>query len=68
LQLLADWHGSSNPPQAAALKACRAALHDEIDGETARSIFEAFAKRTGILLEKDLQVSGPPEVQPHTVH
>lgn len=47
---LNDW-----PPEqrsaahATALKACRAALTGEIDAETARGTFSAFARRVGIL-------------------
>lgn len=50
LDILSDWPGGRNPSQAAALNACRAALAGELDEETARGVFEAFARRTGILM------------------
>lgn len=45
--MAATYHG---PSQGAAVKACRAAMAGEIDAETARGVFEAFARSKGILL------------------
>ena len=48
--LLAEWPGyRQSDAYKVAMRACRAALAGEIDAETARSTFVAFAKRTGIL-------------------
>lgn len=47
-QVLLDWLGDS-PEQKSAMRACRAALAGEIDAETARGVFLAFARRRGIL-------------------
>ena len=52
-QLLLEWRGHS-PEQTAALTACKAALADEIDAETARGVFVAFARRKDILIEDGL--------------
>ena len=67
-QLLTDWHGGRNPAHAAALNTCRAALADEVDAEIVRSVFEAFARRTGILVPKLVQTSPLSEPQRHTFH
>jgi Protein of unknown function (DUF982)/ROS/MUCR transcriptional regulator protein len=48
-QFLTDWAGNS-PEQRAALRACRAALVGDIDPETARGIFVAFAEKKDLLL------------------
>ncbi len=53
-RLLSDWPGGNNPAQAAALNACRAALAAEIEVETARDIFEAFARRSGLLVPETI--------------
>jgi hypothetical protein len=48
--LLSDWPcGQRDPAHAVALNACKAALAREIDSETARSAFAAFASKKGIL-------------------
>ncbi len=68
-QLLSDWPGGSNPAQAAALNACRAALAGEIEVETARDIFEAFARRSGILIPEVIySKSEAPGPQPNVLH
>jgi hypothetical protein len=49
--LLNDWPSSSrNAAFTTALNACRAALAGEIDAETARSTFVAFARRHDLLV------------------
>src|SRR6187551_1129200 len=40
-----------NPAHATALNACKAALMDLIEPETARATFEAFARRNDLLVE-----------------
>ncbi len=52
-QMLLSWHGNS-PEQKAALRACKAALAGDVDAETARGVFVAFARRKDILLEDEL--------------
>ena len=47
--MAATCHGAARE---AALKACRAAMAGEIDAGTARGMFEAFARRKGILLNE----------------
>jgi hypothetical protein len=49
-QFATDWCGNS-PEQKAAIRACRAALAGDIDAETARGIFAAFARKKDILIE-----------------
>lgn len=49
-QFATDWCGNS-PEQKAAIRACRAALVGDIDAETARGIFAAFARKKDILVE-----------------
>ncbi|RVD55668.1 DUF982 domain-containing protein [Mesorhizobium sp. M2D.F.Ca.ET.185.01.1.1] len=49
-QFATDWCGNS-PEQKAAIRACRAALVGDIDAETARGIFVAFARKKDILIE-----------------
>jgi hypothetical protein len=50
--LLNDWPPSQrNPTHAIALNACRAALMDLIDAETARATFVAFARKNDLLVE-----------------
>ena len=50
-QFAVDWCGNS-PEQKAAVRACRAALVGDIDAETARGVFVAFARKKDILLEE----------------
>ncbi|MET3594485.1 hypothetical protein ABID26_003893 [Mesorhizobium shonense] len=49
-QFSVDWCGNS-PEQKAAIRACKAALVGDIDAETARGVFVAFARRKDILVE-----------------
>ncbi|TIW73934.1 MAG: DUF982 domain-containing protein, partial [Mesorhizobium sp.] len=49
-QFATDWCGNS-PEQKAAIRACKAALVGDIDAETARGIFAAFARKKDILIE-----------------
>jgi hypothetical protein len=58
-QFLMDWCGNS-PEQKAAIRACKAALVDDIDTETARGFIVAFARKKDILVEDDF-------VLPHVV-
>lgn len=49
--LLDEWPPSKrNAAHGIALNACRAALAGEVDAETARSTFVAFARRMGLLV------------------
>ncbi|WP_312366126.1 DUF982 domain-containing protein [Ensifer sp.] len=49
-RLLMDWPASPHDPaRAFALKACRAALRDEIEAETARGVFVAFAEKHDLI-------------------
>ena len=63
--LLNEWPPSKrSAAHAIALNACRAALVDEVDAETVRATFVAFARRAGILAPKadgviTVQPSGP---------
>jgi hypothetical protein len=51
--LLNDWPQSQrNPTHAVALNACKAALMDLIDPETARATFVAFARKNDLLVEQ----------------
>jgi len=49
-QFVLEWCGNS-PEQKAAIRACKAALAGEIDAETARGVFVAFARKKDILME-----------------
>ncbi|SDA92768.1 DUF982 domain-containing protein [Mesorhizobium qingshengii] len=49
-QFAVDWCGNS-PEQRAALRACKAALVGDVDAETARGVFVAFARKKDILVE-----------------
>jgi len=48
-QFATDWCGNS-PEQKAAIRACRAALVGDVDAETARGVFAAFARKKDILV------------------
>lgn len=49
--LLQDWPGASrNSSHAVALNACKAGIAGEIDADTVRSTFVAFARRNDILV------------------
>lgn len=64
-QFAQDWCGNS-PEQRAAIRACKAALAGEVDPETARGVFAAFARRKDLLIEGDLMV--PPNQRPRANH
>lgn len=49
-QFAVDWCGNS-PEQKAAIRACKAALVGDIEAETARGVFVAFARKKDILIE-----------------
>jgi len=49
-QFAVNWCGNS-PEQKAAVRACKAALVGDVDAETARGVFVAFARKKDILLE-----------------
>ena len=49
-QFAVDYCGNS-PEQKAAIRACKAALIGEVDPETARGIFVAFAKKKGLMID-----------------
>lgn len=49
-QFVLEWCGNS-PEQKAAIRACKAALSGEVDAETARGVFVAFARKKDILFE-----------------
>ena len=49
-QFASEWGGNS-PEQRAALRACKAALAGEVEPETARGVFVAFARSKDILVE-----------------
>jgi hypothetical protein len=51
-QFALDWGGNS-PEQRAAVKSCKAALCGDIDAETARGVFAAFARKKDILVEDE---------------
>lgn len=48
-QILTDWRDAVDPARALALKACRAAINGDIDAQTARAVFLAFAERHDLL-------------------
>lgn len=49
-QFATDYCGNS-PEQKAAIRACKAALVGDIDAETARGVFEAFARKKGLIAD-----------------
>ncbi len=49
-QFAMEWCGNS-PEQRAAIRACRAALAGDIDAETAKGVFVAFARKKDMLIE-----------------
>jgi len=49
-QFAMEWCGNS-PEQRAAIRACKAALSGDVDAETARGVFSAFARKKDILLQ-----------------
>ncbi|MBT1159281.1 DUF982 domain-containing protein [Aminobacter anthyllidis] len=56
-QFAMEWCGNS-PEQRAAIRACKAALSGDVDAETARGVFTAFARKKDILV---LDGEMPPE-------
>ena len=48
----------NGPEQRAAIRACKAALAGDVDAETARSVFVAFAKKKGLIAEDWFPVPG----------
>jgi len=52
-QFLLEWCGNS-PGQKAAIRACKAALVGDVDAETARGVFVAFARKKDILFKDDM--------------
>ncbi|RJG40909.1 MULTISPECIES: DUF982 domain-containing protein [unclassified Mesorhizobium] len=64
-QFALDWCGNS-PEQRAAIRACKAALTGEIEAETARGIFAAFARKKDILIEDGMMP--PNENAPRARH
>ena len=51
-QFAMEWCGNS-PEQRAAIRACKAALAGDVDAETARGVFAAFARKKDILVLDD---------------
>ncbi|MHB2265635.1 DUF982 domain-containing protein [Aliihoeflea sp. PC F10.4] len=49
-QMLLNWCGNS-PEQKAAIRACKSALAGDVNAETARGAFVAFAQKKDILVE-----------------
>ncbi|TPK75326.1 DUF982 domain-containing protein [Mesorhizobium sp. B2-3-3] len=50
-QFAMDYCGNS-PEQRAAIRACKAALTGDIDAETARGVFVAFAEKKGLVADE----------------
>lgn len=50
-QFAMEYCGNS-PEQKAAIRACKAALTGEVDPETARGVFVAFAKKKGLMVDE----------------
>jgi hypothetical protein len=64
-QFVLDWCGNS-PEQKAAIRACKAALTGDIEPETARGVFVAFARKKDILVEEgDMPVPAWPTRPSH---
>lgn len=55
-ELLNDWP-HRGPAHAAALDACRAGLNGDVDADTVRGVFEAFARKAGILAPDALELA-----------
>ncbi len=64
-QFASEWCGNS-PEQRAAIRACKAAIAGEIDTETARGVFTAFARKKDILIED--ATFPPPARNPRPSH
>jgi len=55
---LAEWPASlRDTADSVALKACQAALHAEIEAETARGLFVAFAEKHDLLAPETLAIA-----------
>ena len=65
-QFLMSWCGNS-PEQKAAIRACKAALVGDVDAETARGIFVAFARKKDILVEDEHALIGAAVERPSHV-
>ena len=65
-QFAVDWCGNS-PEQKAAIRACKAALAGDVDSETARGIFVAFARKKDILVEDEPMPFGSGRASPRYV-
>ena len=63
-QFALDWCGNS-PEQRAAIRACKAALAGDVDAETARGVFVAFARKKDILVEHETMPPGSGKNWPH---
>ena len=48
-QILMDWRNAADASREVALKACKAAINGEIEAQTARAVFVAFAERHDLL-------------------
>ncbi|TGQ67414.1 DUF982 domain-containing protein [Mesorhizobium sp. M00.F.Ca.ET.186.01.1.1] len=64
-QFACEWCGNS-PEQKAAIRACKVALSGDIDAETARGVFVAFARRKDILIEDEAVL--PPDWKGRPYH
>ncbi len=62
-QFVTSWCGNS-PEQKAAIRACKAALVGDVDAETARGVFVAFARKKDILVEDGHMPPGLAPEQP----
>jgi hypothetical protein len=47
----ANEYCGNSPEQRAAIRACKAALSGEIDAETAKGVFVAFARKKGLMAD-----------------
>ncbi|TKT80001.1 DUF982 domain-containing protein [Aquamicrobium sp. LC103] len=65
-QFMMNWCGNS-PEQKAAIRACKAALAGEVDAETARGVFVAFARKKDILMEDGEMPPGTANTRPSHV-
>jgi hypothetical protein len=65
-QFALEWCGNS-PEQKAAIRACKAALTGEVDAETARGVFVAFARKKDIFVEEGAMPPGGPTNRPSHV-
>lgn len=65
-QFAVEWCGNS-PEQKAAIRACKAALIGDVDPETARGVFIAFARKKDILMEEGAEPSPLRKLTPNHV-